>query len=190
LEAAHQLNTSSNTKSSCEYSIHGVEPGDELTFPKSTMKVTLVKSFHSVPSVGYCFFDTKLKLKEEYKSLKGAEIAALRKQGVQIQTEQLVPLFVFTGDTTPQIFSQEILFQFPVIITECTYLNDSENEKAKKNSHTHWNEVKEIIKAHPNIIFVLTHFSCKYSDKFISEFFQKQNIKNAIAWLDGVDPIN
>jgi hypothetical protein len=71
-----------------------------------------------VPSVGYAFWQTRNKLKEEYKSLQGKEIAALKKQGTVVTEDVVDPLFVFTGDTSIKLFeTNNSLFDYPVIIT-------------------------------------------------------------------------
>jgi hypothetical protein len=85
----------------------------KLFFNKKVMK-----TFHSVPSVGYCFWQIKSKLKDEYKNLKGPQIGELRKQGVSVLEETHLPLFAFTGDTSIELFrTNEEIFNYPVIIT-------------------------------------------------------------------------
>ena len=83
-------------------------------------------------------------MKKEYTGTPGKELGKLRKEGVQIDEEYNIPLFVYCGDTSASVFEQTPwLFDYPVIITECTFLYpDSDEvdllEKAEKDGHTHW----------------------------------------------------
>jgi ribonuclease Z len=69
---------------------------------------------------------------------------------------------------------------YKTIIIECTYIYDTEEEikLAKINKHMHWTNIKDIIKTHNTIQFILIHFSMKYTKKEIEEFFKKENLMN------------
>ena len=167
---------------------------------KFLLELTLLvfKTFHSVPSVGYGFWQIKSKLKEEYKDLKGPQIAELRKKGVSVVEDTELPLFVFTGDTSIKLYETNTdIFTFPVIITgkivsfftntyclECTYLYENEIELAAKNDHICWAQLKPYVEMHPKVTFILTHFSMKYGDKEILEFFSKVTLPNIVVWTD------
>ena len=63
-------------------------------------------------------------MKDEYKNLKGNEIAQLRKDGKQVTEETVEPTIVFTGDTTIQLLLEEPqLLKFPVIVTGNSIFN-------------------------------------------------------------------
>ncbi len=71
----------------------------------------IVDCFHPVPCAAYCFWTVQAKLKEEYKTLSGDQIAKLRKSGVEITAEVENPMFVFMGDTSTKVFEvNEYLF--------------------------------------------------------------------------------
>jgi ribonuclease Z len=67
------------------------------------------------------------------KGLKGAEIAALRKAGENVSQVVDKRLFLFLGDTTASVFTTtpELLL-FPVIICECTFIDQADIEQAAK----------------------------------------------------------
>lgn len=58
LESAHQMNANANTKSTCAYKLNEMEPGQKLTI-SDKFKVETIKTFHSVPSLGYGFYEIK-----------------------------------------------------------------------------------------------------------------------------------
>jgi len=63
------------------YKLIPVKGGSQFFFGKSeNYKVTVLDCIHAVPCVGFCVSEKKSKLKEEYKSLPGKEIADLRKK--------------------------------------------------------------------------------------------------------------
>jgi ribonuclease Z len=55
----------------------------------------------------------------------------MKKNGINITENVNMPLFAYLGDTTTNVFSKnEILFQYPIIITECTILEEEDSQRA------------------------------------------------------------
>jgi hypothetical protein len=71
---------------------------------KKSYTMSVIECIHPVPCVGYCFWEPRSKLKEEYKSLDGKKIGELRKSGVEVSETVELPMFVFMGDTAANIF--------------------------------------------------------------------------------------
>ncbi len=168
------------------YQMIGVEAGQTIPLPrgKKTYRVSVLQCDHSVPCVGYLFSEDRTKLKEEYTGLPGQKIRQLREAGTEITSTQSFPLFAFLGDTTHHVFEThpEIL-QAPVIITECTFLEEQHLSAAERTRHTHWSALQPIVQSNPNTTFVLTHFSLRYNAPFILDFLQKQNLPNLTPFL-------
>ena len=59
-------------------------------------KIKAFKTVHPIASQGYVILSTKQKLKDEYLSLKGSEIKALKDDGVEITDTVDVPEIMFT----------------------------------------------------------------------------------------------
>lgn len=181
------------------YTLQGVEAGEKikLTGKQNADKVVEVfHCYHSVSCVGYGFLQMKKKMKPEYVGMEGKQLGQLRRQGVEIDYLYENPMFVFMGDTTAQFYvdqaelekeGKENVFRYPLIITECTFLGtDADDaERANKTKHTLWPELKPFIESHPNITFVLIHFSHRYSEKTIREFFAKEKLANVVAFVEG-----
>lgn len=59
---------------------------------------------------------------------------------------------------------------------DCTFLpcNQSNTEKeiklANESKHTHWSLLYPLIQSHPEITFVLIHFSHRYSEEELTKF--------------------
>ncbi|MDX6764933.1 hypothetical protein SIN09_37540, partial [Streptomyces sp. F8] len=165
--------------------LHGVRGGDEFTFGRRGHRVRVVECVHKVPCVGYAFSEPRKTLRPEYEELRralaeqgrGAEfgriLAQRRKEGVEVEREVLRPLFAFLGDTHVSVFEDNPwLLEYPVVITECTFLDDAELARADRVGHTVWSRLKPVVEAHPETLFVLTHFSLRHSDRDVLDFFR------------------
>eukprot|EP01111_Echinosteliopsis_oligospora_P017141 TRINITY_DN7332_c0_g1_i2.p1 TRINITY_DN7332_c0_g1~~TRINITY_DN7332_c0_g1_i2.p1 ORF type:complete len:196 (-),score=39.89 TRINITY_DN7332_c0_g1_i2:287-874(-) len=106
MRSSHQLNDCVEDIHDRKYVISPALVGSEYQIQtgKQLYIMKPVQCVHSVPSIGYCFYDRRKKLKEEYKNLKGAEIAKLRKEGIEVSEDVNHPLFAFMGDTTIEVF--------------------------------------------------------------------------------------
>ncbi|MCG8653121.1 MAG: metal-dependent hydrolase, partial [Pirellulales bacterium] len=78
----------------------GVLPGDETDISREYV-VTALPTRHTIESVGYVVHQRRHKLKPEYHGLEGEQIRQLKMSGKEITNEVRVPLFAYTGDTSP-----------------------------------------------------------------------------------------
>lgn len=180
------------------YSLRGVRGGDTFAFGKSDRyRVKAVQCVHKVPCVGYCFSERKTRFLPEFEALRaslfaanrhkefGQRIAALKTQGVVTHEDFDAPLVAFMGDSHVKVFEENPwLFEYPVIVTECTFLDDRERERAERAGHALWSQLRPIVDAHPQNTFVLTHFSLRHSDREVVEFFQtpENHRENVVVW--------
>ncbi|MGP3684271.1 MBL fold metallo-hydrolase [Streptomyces sp. IBSNAI002] len=176
--------------------LHGVRGGDEFAFGRRGHHVRVVECAHKVPCVGYAFSERRRELLPEYEELRcslaaegrgGAEfgriLAQRRKEGAAVEHEVLKPLFAFLGDTHVSVFEDNPwLFAYPVVITECTYLDDAELDRADRVGHTVWSRLRPVVEAHPQTLFVLTHFSLRHSDQDVLDFFGDARPDNVLLW--------
>lgn len=175
------------TVSTCSkrYSLHGVSE-QEIIDLDGSYRVEAFRCHHTVPCLGYAFYEKRSKLKVEYAQLNGKQIQELKKQGTDVTEQLYVPLFAFLGDTTPAVFAsgshsaQLLLDRMPVVICECTFLD---GEQSDDKGHTHWSGIRPIIEEHPNVTFVLIHFSLKHKREDIQQFFKNQSLKNVIPFI-------
>lgn len=178
-----------------KYTLTGVENGGKvpISFDKKdkkrvTMYVEIIKCFHTVPCVGYGFIEVRHKLKPEYINLTQQELEAIKKNGIDgkeidISHDVEFPLFVFLGDTNEYVLTNPVLENYKAIIIECTFLDSEHVEHAKKDRHMHWNKLEPYIIKHPDTRFILIHFSTRYSDDYIREFFNKTGLKNVVPFV-------
>jgi ribonuclease Z len=115
---------------------------------------------HGGASLGYCLISIREKLKQEYLSLAGPEIANLRKQGVDVQYRLEVPLVCFLGDTAAgSVFDHPDVQNAEVLVTECTFFDADHKAKAKAGRHLHVDHFVDILPKLKNKAIVVVHVS-------------------------------
>lgn len=68
--------------------------------------VRAVPTIHRVPSFAYVLLRKHTKLRSEFAGLPGSEIAALRREGIEVTVTTLSPEIAYTGDTTAELFEE------------------------------------------------------------------------------------
>jgi ribonuclease Z len=175
--------------------IHPLSPGSVTTLPRlpppQSYTATAFACDHTVPCLGYLFSAITPKLKPEYRSLSGPELRALRQdKGVEITAPVATPVFAFLGDTTASTLASapEWLEQgVKLVITECSFLEEKHRTQAERTMHTIWGDLEPVVRRWPGTVFVLMHFSMRYSDEEIRAFFRGRDVPgNVVVWVDGV----
>ena len=136
---------------------------------------------HFLPSMGVTLYNHKNKLKEEFLGLEPAEIIKLRADGVNITREVFDPLITFMGDSLGENLNDPALnaiWDSEVLVSECTFVDDDEEEIAQKKGHTHISASVNALNAHKKMMkcknSVLNHFSMKYYAEHILESIQNK----------------
>lgn len=186
------------------HSIHGVKEGDTFYIGKGNRyEVKVVNCHHRIACVGYALAERKQRLKPEYEKLKQEKMAEgkmkefgqiiaqkkreAKQKGESVEDTFYEPLFVFMGDTHASVFAEaEWIFDYPTIITECTFIDKKNEAFADERSHILWDHLRPYVAKHSNCQFILTHFSLRHSDKEIIGFFEKEmkehNLQNILLW--------
>lgn len=155
------------------------EPDEEIVIRNggSEYICRTVACEHRIDCLGYSIFNVRKTLKEEFVGLPGKEIGRLRKEGTEITTSREEPFVCFLGDTTHGVFERYplLLQQHKIVIVECSFIDDASVERSKVTKHMHWNFLRPFVEAHPRTLFVLTHFSLKYSSLELRRFFCEQS---------------
>lgn len=139
----------------------------ELPYRKD-LRVRAFDVTHRVPSLGYTILAHKKKLAPAYRELPGPEIAALRKQGVEVSVTVDEPLVTFIGDCIgASLLDEAHIWDSPIVIIESTFLDPGEEAIARQKGHTHLSEIAHVLSQLGDRIatkhVVLKHFSMKYS---------------------------
>ncbi len=152
-----------------------VEPGVEIELSRELV-MTVHRTTHTVPSVGYIIWERRKKLKQEYLQLAGPEIRDLRLRGIDITTEVRYPLVGYTGDTSPPgLDANPDLYRARVLITEMTFVAPNHRkEKIHKHGHMHLDDFVARRELFQNELVIAGHFSVRYNGKQIERWVHKQ----------------
>jgi ribonuclease Z len=113
---------------------------------------------------------------------------------VEITAPVSTPVFAFLGDTTARTLADEegpcrrwLEQGVKVVITECSFLYEEHRGQAERTRHTVWGDLEPVVRRWPGTVFVLMHFSMRYSDEEVREFFRGREVPgNVVVWVDGV----
>ncbi len=161
-----------------EIQLKGIAVHGEVSIQKD-LRVRALAAHHRVPARGYAIIRKSKKLKAEFLSRSGREIQKMKERGENIFEERDIPLFAFSGDSTIEfLMENEEARQATVLFHECTYIDDKRPvSRAREWGHTHLDEILENEALFQNEKIVLTHFSKRYTRKFIHQVLEKK-IKN------------
>jgi ribonuclease Z len=158
----------------------------DYTANNTKIRIEVFACTHDVPTVAYGISTKKQRLKEEYFDLKGnaKALVELKKKGIEITETSYEPNIAFIWDTTIHIFrSNPGILKYPVIMIECTFLYDDDYEQSLTKKHIHWKSLRPHVVNNPDTIFVLIHFSLRYTEQEIAAFFKKEGLANVKPWL-------
>ncbi|KLU82319.1 hypothetical protein MAPG_01392, partial [Magnaporthiopsis poae ATCC 64411] len=182
----------------------GLRAGDTVTLARArTITVTAFECDHTIPCLGFVFSQSSRRLRAEYQGLGAAELKKLRYAGVDVTAPHSTPIFAFLGDTTAKILAAATVDEngtgsaaqwgrwlragIPVVITECSFLEEKHRAQADRTKHTIWTDLEPVVRRWPATTFVLIHFSLRYEDDDIRRFFAAMPDPpgNIVVWADG-----
>lgn len=167
------------------YDLIPVKEGSfHLLIRNRKFRIEVIKCYHTVSCVGYGLIEIRSKLNEEYIGLPQKDIAELRKSGVEISHEVEYPVFCYLGDTSKEILSNPEIMKYKNLMIECTFIEKEDVEQADQTLHMHWDYLKDFVKDHSEITFILYHFSRRYKRSEIKKFFDEMDLKNVIPWIN------
>jgi ribonuclease Z len=129
--------------------------------------------------LGFTAQEVRKKLKPEFHGTAGHELGALKRQGVEIETETLHPRLTFIGDTTIRTLEREPhCLDSEILVIETTFILPEDLEMAKPKGHLHLQELFDLLSANPEACrfqhLVLKHFSMKYTRAQIEAVVRKR----------------
>lgn len=147
--------------------------------------VETYKLDHRIETNGYGIYEEQNILKEQFTDLSSKEISILKKSNTQICDKILVPILMFINDTGNKILDELPFSKFKLVIIECTFIEEEHYKEALNRKHIHWNDLKKYVKINSNTQFILTHFSSRYKDDYLSkkELELKKEFSNILFWI-------
>jgi len=134
-----------------------MKPG-QLHEVRRDFGIRAVATHHGGPSLGYVLISIREKLKQEYYGIEGAELAKMKKRGVEIQYRLEVPLVAYLGDTTlGSVFDDPDVQNAEILLTEVTFFEADHRTKAKLGRHLHLEQFLQVLPKLKNRDVILIH---------------------------------
>jgi ribonuclease Z len=145
--------------------LNGVNPGDEMLLSNGLI-VSVVKTYHTIPSVGYIVWERRKRLKEEYSSLNETEIRNLAISGIEVSREIRIPKVAYLGDSRIQALDENpVMFQADILIMELSFVaKRHRGERIHKYGHIHLDDLVDRQQQFQNNTVIASHFSTRYLD--------------------------
>lgn len=158
-----------------QYNLEVVKQNDIIPLNKKYHFKTF-PAYHRIPAQGYTIYEQVNKLKPEFHGLDGKEIAQKKTQGVELVTKLDIPMVSFSGDTTIEyVLENKDVLESKILIMECTYIDDARSVKhARAWGHIHLDEIIQNASLFKNDVVILTHFSKRYSARYIKDTIYKK----------------
>lgn len=144
------------------YRLTGLDPGDRIEVGPDLV-IEAFRTSHVVASLGYHLVARKRRLAPAYRDRPGEELAALRRDGVEIEEVSEERRLSYCGDTGPETFELEpALFTSRVLVVECTFLAPEHRDKGRRFAHLHLDDLVALADRFANEHLVLHHLSRRY----------------------------
>ena len=152
----------------------GLLPGDEIECGREYLVVAL-PTRHTITSLGFVVYHRRHKLKPEYTSLSGPEIRDLKLAGKEVTTEMRVPVFAYTGDTSPPgLDNNEVFYESKILVSELTFVApEHRKELIHKHGHMHINDYRMRAERFQNELIIAGHLSTRYHDRQVQTMAER-----------------
>lgn len=141
------------------HNIVPLEPGQDVAIRRDL----LIRPFavnHRTAALGFAVIEVRHKLREEFIGKTGPELVALKKQGIEIQRRNEVPVLTYCGDTAEGDFLDlPHVSQAKVLILECTFVDADHAHRARAGYHIHVRDLPRILSRLKNEHIVLAHLT-------------------------------
>ena len=152
----------------------GLLPGDETSISREYI-VTSLPTRHTIDSLGFVIHQRRHKLKPEFQGLEGDKIRDLKLAGTEITEETRVPVFAYTGDTSPPgLDNNPVFYEAKTLVSELTFVApEHRKEKIHKHGHMHIDDYKQRSDRFQNELIIASHLSTRYNDTQVKRLAQK-----------------
>ncbi len=137
----------------------GVDEDEDVTLRRDLVARPF-RVRHGGPSLGFSVIEVRKKLKPEYATYSGQQIAELKRQGEIIEYRLEMPRVAFCGDSAlGDYLDHEHVRKAEVLIVECTFFDADHLERARMGKHIHISDLPELYERVESPNIVLSHMS-------------------------------
>lgn len=119
---------------------------------------------HGAPSLGFSIIEKRHKLKPEFASHSGRELADLKRKGIAIEDNTEVAMLAYCADAAlGDYLDLPFVSQAKVVILECTFFDQDHIQRARAGRHMHAIDMPEAMRRLKTEHVVLSHISRRTS---------------------------
>jgi ribonuclease Z len=126
------------------------------------MQLELFATDHWVPTLGTRLVWTRRRLRPDLAGADATTLAELRRRGETITTELETPLLVYAADTGPGCFADPRTLAAEVVLLECSFVGEGDQERARRFGHLHLDDLVAGLPALSCRHLVLLHASRRH----------------------------
>lgn len=140
-------------------------------------KITSYRLDHRIDCLAYGITLLDSKLNPEYKCFDKHKLIELKNSGHQLSVINEKHFLLFCGDMSSNSLSKLPFNKYKYVFIECTFLDEEHYIQAIQKKHLHWNDLEPYVEKNKDTKFYLMHFSKRYDDEYIQEFFKDKNVE-------------
>lgn len=139
------------------------DPGQDYQLRRNLMARTFIVP-HGAPSLGFSIIEKRHKLKPEFASFSGRELADLKRKGTVIEDNTEVALLAYCADAAlGDYLDLPYVSQAKVVILECTFFDQDHIQRARAGRHMHAIDMPEAMRRLKTDNVVVSHISRRTS---------------------------
>lgn len=164
------------------------DPGEDYMLRRNLFARAFAVT-HGAPSLGFTIVEKRHKLKPEFASHSGRELAELKRKGVAIETNIEVPLLAYCADTAlGDWLDLPHVSQAKVVILECTFFDPDHVVRARAGRHMHAIDMPEAMRRLKTEHVVLSHISRRTSmgmaKRVLRKLLRKEDFERLTFLMD------
>lgn len=139
------------------------DPGQDYMLRRNLMARSFIVP-HGAPSLGFSIVEKRHKLKPEFASYSGRELADLKRNGTVIEDNTEVALLAYCADAAlGDYLDLPYVSHAKVVILECTFFDPDHVSRARAGRHMHAIDMPEAMRRLKTEHVVLSHISRRTS---------------------------
>jgi ribonuclease Z len=139
------------------------DPGLDYPLRRNLMARAFIVP-HGAPSLGFSIIEKRHKLKPEFASYSGRELADLKRKGTKIEDNTEVALLAYCADASlGDYLDLPYVSQARVVILECTFFDPDHVQRARAGRHMHAIDMPEAMSRLKTEHVLLSHISRRTS---------------------------
>ncbi len=161
--------------------IVAAEAGQDYVLRRNLVARTFIVP-HGAPSLGFSIIEKRHKLKPEFASYSGRELADLKRKGTKIEDDTEVAMLAYCADAgLGDYLDLPWVSQAKVVIMECTFFDPDHIQRARAGRHMHAIDMPEAMRRLKTDHVIVSHISRRTSMGMARKVLKAQLSKDDLS---------